>query len=185
MRRPMLAAALALAALAPLAAAPLAAQAPADSGARVRVRVALPRIAGTFHVLAATPDSLVLQRDPGSPVHRVAVASIERLDVSRGPRSAGAGFGRGLLIGGLIGAGVGIATGLASGSDDPGGFLAMDAEAKALGGGLVLGVGGGLVGGLIGALAPGERWQRVEPGRVAVVAPPGGRGVGLRLAGAF
>lgn len=182
MHRP-LRAALALAAL-PLAALPLRAQLALEPGERVRV--VAPALRGTFYVVATTRDSLVVQQDPTAPAHRLAVAEVERLHVDRGRRSTLGGFGRGFAIGGGIGAALGVVSGLASGDDEPGGWFHMSAEDKALGGGLLLGAGGGLVGGLIGALAPGERWERVPTGpRVALVAPPGGRGVGVRIAGAF
>ena len=182
MRRRLQPAALALA-LAALAAPPAAAQAPVDPGARVRVDA--PTVDGTFWVVAATRDTLVLQRDSAGPAHRVPVAAIRRLDVSRGRRPPLARFGRGLLIGAGIGAAVGVVSGLASG-DDPQGFLSLTAEEKAVAGGVLAGVGGATIGGLVGVLGRGERWERVDTGpRVALVAPPAGRGVGVRLAGAF
>lgn len=187
MRRPILTAALAIAALLPLAAA---AQ-PGPSGVPdlspgARVRLTAPAIEGEFHVLDATRDTLVVQRQPGAPVHRVAVGAIQRLDVSRGRRSAMAGFGRGFLIGAGIGAVTGAVSGFADGDDDDASFFSMSAEAKALGGGLFLGLGGGLVGGVVGLGVRGERWERVVAApRVALVAPPAGRGIGVRVAGAF
>lgn len=187
MRRPLLAAALATAVLLPLAAAALPAQSiVAAVGPGARVRLVAPAVEGEFFVLSATPDTLVVQRDPAAPVHRLAVASLQRLDVSRGRRSAGSGLGRGFLIGAGIGAAVGVASGLASGDDEPGGWFSMSAEDKALGGGVFVGAAGGVIGGLVGLFVRGERWDRLATApRLALAVPPAGRGVGLRVAGAF
>ena len=162
-RRPILAAALALAAAAPLRAS----RPSTPEGASA----SSPRRRRHLWVLGSTADRPPPSR-PGRPVPASPpFRGDPSADVSLGRRSAARGFGRGLLIGGGIGAGVGIVAGLASGDDDEVGFLAMTAQEKALAGGVVAGLVGGVVGGLIGALGPGERWERVDSGRIAVVAP--------------
>jgi len=179
MRRPLSTAALALAVLLAPAASLGAQAAPVDSGARVRI--VSPTIRGVYRVVASSADTLVLQYAPASPLRHVPVAAIERLDVDR-PRPAGARIGRGLMIGAGIGAGIGVIVGLAAG-DDPDGWSSAGDNAAVLG--FLGGVVGGVAGALVGGLGSGERWVPVELGRMTLVAPPVGRGVGLRVAGAF
>lgn len=187
MRRPFRAAraTLAPALAAALLLAPAAAHAQAHLVPGARVRLAGPGVDGTYHVVHVVPDTLVVQRDSTAPTLRVALADLQRAEVSLGRRSAFGGFGRGFLIGAGAGAALGVASGLASGDDDQAGWFAMSAGEKAVAGGVLLGGAGGLVGGIIGLAARGERWEHAAlPGaRVSVV--PAGRGVAVRIAGAF
>lgn len=191
MRRPFRAARAALApALAPALAAalllaPVAALAQAHVVPGARVRLAGPGIDGTFHVVHVVPDTMVVQRDPAAPALRVALADLQRMDVSLGRRTALGGFGHGVLVGAGVGAAIGVASGLASGDDDPGGWFAMSAEQKALGGGILAGGAGGLIGGIVGLAVRGERWERAAIPGARVSVAPAGRGVAVRIAGAF
>lgn len=143
------------------------------------VKLSATAVSGRFTVASLTADGLAV-RDSAGVVTEVPIASLKRVSVHRGRRSAGRGFLRGAALGGGIGAGSGVIMGLASGDDDAQyTFFALTAEEKAVLGAIVLGGAGAVVGGLIGALAPGDRWERVRfDGPVTVGLRAGGIGVG-------
>lgn len=145
-----------LALLATTATVPLAAQAPSAAVAPgARVRVVSPNASGVFTVVRVTADSLTIARDAAAPI-QVLRLDVQRLDVSLGPRSTGAGIGRGMLIGGAVGGAAGIGVGLADGGD----WLFSRRDVATIFG--VLGTAAGaLVGGIVGATKTSERWERV------------------------
>ena len=164
--------------------APAAAQAAASASSPVRpgaeVRVASPTTSGQFVVDEMDSEILTL-RDSSGATLRVPLASLTRLSVSHGRRSAGAGALRGAFLGFAGGAVSGIILGYVAG-DDPEGFVAFTAEQKAGAYGLLLGVGSGLVGMVVGLASPGERWESVPLERVrAGVARDGGLAVGYTI----
>ena len=96
----------------------------------------------------------------GAPV-RVARASVQRIDVSRGGRSKGAGAKKGAIWGAAIAGALG-AISLGFQHDTVGEDGSSVGKAAALGawsGGLF----GGLIGAGIGAARAGERWEQVWP----------------------
>ena len=151
-----------------LGAQPLPAQQPWSVEPGQRVRISSGGEQGGFVVQAVGSGELMLAEVGSDRTVRMPTASISRLDVSRGPRSRSAGFGRGFAFGFIGGALVGSVLGLASGDGGCGGSggwvsycIQFSAGERALIGGGVLGALGGLTGGLIGATRPGERWQRI------------------------
>ncbi len=114
------------------------------------------------------PDSLTLKPEDDLPVV-VPVASITRLEVSRGRRSNWAeGAGIGLLVGAATGAIIGLAS-------DPncGGFApCFTAESLAAGLAVVFGGVGGVIGLIIGASTTTERWVEVPLDRLRVSFAP-------------
>ena len=118
------------------------------------------------------PDSLVLRTGDDLPLV-VPVASITRLEVSRGRESHG---GRGAAFGALIGIPLGAVVGLATyeecvprgGSWDFSCLFDWGPEYSALGGALVGGLGGVVVGALIGATIETDRWEEVPLDRLRV-----------------
>lgn len=132
------------------------------AGQRIRLwssDLELNRELGT--VVEVVGDSLVLQLyEMGQ--RRLPVTSIDRLDVSGGRRSRGAGAARGLLIGLLGGATAGILAGLVVQTAREG-ICADDCGLwpVVLGGwGGLAGLAGGIY---VGFSAPGERWKRFLP----------------------
>ena len=112
------------------------------------------------------PDSLTLKPEDDLPVV-VPVASITRLEVSRGRRSNWAeGAGIGLLVGAATGA---IVFGLASGDCEGWCFTA---ESAAAAGAVVFGGLGGVIGLIAGASTTTERWVEVPLARLRVSFAP-------------
>ncbi len=129
--------------------------APVDSGSRIRITVNKPSkhfFIGTL--VSADADSLRFADSSG--VSAIPIASVDRLERSRGRRS---NAGRGALIGGLIGAGAGLVLGLAASAEE-GGWYEVGAEDVAVAT-VFLGAIAGSVGALIGAASKGERWEPV------------------------
>jgi hypothetical protein len=160
-------------AIAPLAA--VASQEPAVINPGDRVRVTAPSVLGgpfAGTVLTRDPDSLVVQG--GTETRRLPLASITRLDLSRGRKShtllgAGVGF--------LVGAGVGGAL-FAS---DPYSCDEVHSACIVLGA-VALGAAGALVGAVTGALVRTERWAEVPLERLRLsLIPDGGRALTLRV----
>jgi hypothetical protein len=142
-----------------LASVPLAAQPPADLvvGSRVRVSAADGRRL-TGRVEQLTADTLVLLPE-GQTAVSIPIASLNRVDVSRGARSRGQSAWRYAKWGAVIGATSGaISLGL---QHDQVGDGSSVGSAVALGAwsGMLF---GGLVGAAIGASRSGERWERVR-----------------------
>jgi hypothetical protein len=126
-----------------------------------RVRVSAEAATGIFIVLRLTGDTLVVHPPESSENLRLPFNSLQRLELSRGARSAGARAIRGAGIGMAIGGGAGVTIGLASG-DDRDGFIRFTAVDKALIFGVLLGGAGAIAGSIAGLASPGERWERVR-----------------------
>jgi hypothetical protein len=140
---------------------PLAAQGSAAIEAGARVRVWTSELRGvTGRVERATPETLVLGPDGQAASLSIPVATLVRVDVSRGQQSRkSAAWSKarwGILIGAVPGA---ILSALQHEQIGEGG--SSPGEAAALGawsGGLF----GGLIGAAVGAARPGENWERVR-----------------------
>lgn len=154
--------------------------APLAAGARVRVQAAGMRAVGTVQEVRG--DTLVMLGADMRPI-TLARGDLNRVWVSEGRRSTGAGIGRGLGLGLLIGGVTGAVLGIADG-DDEDGFIALTAEEKAMAGFVALGGAGALVGAIAGAALPGERWKRVDR-RTLAVRPSAGGGVTFALSRSF
>jgi hypothetical protein len=128
-----------------------------DAGARVRVWTADKHtVAG--RVEARTPDALVIRPDGQTTTISLPVATLQRIDVSRGTSSRRSSAWRSAKRGALIGAVLG-ASSLALQHEEVGGGTSV-VEAAALGtwsGGLF----GGAIGAVVGALSRHEHWERV------------------------
>jgi len=138
----------------------LPAQAPPaiDVGARIRVWTSDMRKV-TGRVEASTSDTLVLQPDRETASVSMPVATLIRIEISRGLVSRKYSAWKRAKWGALIGAVPG-AISLALQHEQVGGGSSV-AKAAALGawsGGLF----GGLVGAVVGAAHPGENWERVR-----------------------
>ena len=138
---------------------PLRAQAPPaiDVGARIRVWTSeMGTVTG--RVEASTSETLVVQPDTKTASVSMPVASLSRIEISRGLRSRKASAWKRAKWGAAIGAVPG-ALSLALQHEQVGGGASV-AEAAALGawsGGLF----GGLIGAVVGSAHPGEIWERV------------------------
>ncbi len=124
-------------------------------------------------IVSRVPDSLTLKPEDDLPVV-VPVASITRLEVSRGRRS---NWAEGAGIGLLVGAATGAIIGLASGDDPPcprsGWFCSRwTAGTKAGALAVVFGGVGGVIGLIIGASTTTERWVEVPLDRLRVSFAP-------------
>ena len=126
---------------------------------RVRVWTSAPE-AITGRVVSVSADGFELSNDGGAPV-RVARPAAQRIEVSRGITSKGAGAMKGAVWGAII---VGAAGAVLAGlqHDEIGEDGSSVGHAAALGawsGGLF----GGLIGAGVGAARAGERWEQVWP----------------------
>ena len=141
-----------------------------------RIRITAPALDNRIvHVLSIRSDSLLLLVAPAETL-AVARAGVTRLEVHTGRRNPLRGAGIGALIGVASGALIGFVDG-----DDPPGWFAFPAEAKALIYGVGLGGTGLVIGAVVGALKVSDRWTSVPLG--VAKATPGlqvGRG-GTRL----
>lgn len=141
--------------------APLAAQSKLPVAIDQRVRLWTEAAeAVTGRVVAVTPETLQVAQDGRDPV-TVAVATVRRVEVSRGGSSKGAGARKGALWGAIIAGTIG-AISLGLQHDTVGEDGSSVGEAVALGlwsGGLF----GGLIGAGIGAARAGEKWDQVWP----------------------
>ncbi len=136
-----------------------AAQEPLASGSRVRVTApecGLSGQAATFRALRA--DTLVLDTTECS------LASVTRLDVSRGQKSHA-------VVGSLVGAGAGALVGLAMcANTDVCGILSdNDLKGEVVAISVVV---GGLVGGIVGYLIKTDRWEEIRLERLRVSLAP-------------
>ena len=149
-----------------------------------RVRIKAPTISTRQfegEVVALRSDTLIIDariwergrmqwRD--QPQAKIPVASVDRIDISRGKKS---NVGKGAITGGLIGAGIGLVIGIGAAAED-GGFFDFGPEVVPA---AVLAVGayGAGIGALIGLIMPGERWEEVPVDELRVgpspVAPDG------------
>ncbi len=172
----------AILAFVPLAAAT--AQVPIRRGERMRVTgppvcqptytvcVGPPRQSvGTFWAWQA--DSLIMERNGNALA--LSLDSVTKLEVSQGQKSHTVeGAIIGLLVGGVAGAAIGYAS--YQECEPQGEFfsciLDFGPEQSALGGALVIGLGGGVVGALIGRSIKTDRWAEVPLDRVRVSLGP-------------
>jgi len=126
---------------------------------RVRVWTSAPE-AITGRVVSVSADGMELSNEGGAPL-RVARPTVQRIDVSRGVTSKGAGAMKGAVWGAIIaGAAGAVLAGLQH--DEIGENGSSVGHAAALGawsGGLF----GGLIGAGVGAARAGERWEQVWP----------------------
>ena len=144
-----------------------------DAGARTE-RVDCKQETGTVSLL--TSDSLVLQVDEQGTEQSLALATVSRLQLSRGRGGAGA---RGALYGGLAGAFAGSIFGLAlcssvEDSNSPPG-------ACAVGGALAVAIPGALLGLMIGHSLGKEKWVDIPIEGVAVSVGSAGVGIGITV----
>jgi len=168
--------------LAPLSNA-IAQQQPLQAGQRVRVTaptLGIRKQAATFEALRG--DTLIVVADS---IMDCPLASVTRLDVSRGRRSnALKGLGFGAAAGAVIGAAVGAWGAHRDTPTSEAVFCYEGTAACAAGGALAVGAFGGLVGLGVGALAKTDRWEELplDRLRVSVVPRRDGFGVGARIA---
>lgn len=160
----------------------LAAQRLPDVEPGTRVRLTAPELRKeqvTGDVLFMNSDTLVIELRNGENVE-VPVASVERLEISRGPEY-GKGLLRGAKYGALTGVGVGALFFLEGVVfDDDGGFYLI--AVPFLTG--VAAVSGALVGGLVGTIFPPETWEEIplSPRPEVTAVPGGGIGISVRIA---
>jgi hypothetical protein len=140
-----------------------------------RLRIRMMGSSDTYVLERIRPDTLFVFPQNGDGSRHIAIGQVERVDV-RVPRSAGSGALRGALIGGAVGVVAGAVYGIATWDDvnvncgELNDLCSSTASAFRFMGVITLfGAHTMLLGGFIGAVAPGERWQRVElPGRVSM-----------------
>ena len=138
---------------------------------------------GTFWAWEA--DSLIMESNGNALA--LALDSVTKLEVSQGQKShtiEGAIIG--LLVGGVAGAAIGYAS--HQECESQGEFFScigdLGPESAALGGALVIGLGGGVVGSLIGRSIKTDRWRQVPLDRLRVSFAPqrdGRFGLGLSV----
>ena len=126
---------------------------------------------GTFW--AWEGDSLIMESNGNALA--LPLDSVTKLEVSQGQKSYTVdGAIIGLLVGGVAGAAIGYAS--YQKCESQGEFFSCIADFGpaygALGGALVIGLGGGVVGALIGRLIKTERWAEVPPVRLRVSRGP-------------
>jgi hypothetical protein len=140
--------------------APLSAQATSTIEVGSRIRVVTPDMRTvTGRVEAATSDTLLLRPDDNTAAASMQVATLTRIEISRGIRSRKTSAWRGARWGAVIGAVPGaISLGLQHTQVGGGASVAKAAALGAWSGGLF----GGLIGAAVGALRPGENWERVR-----------------------
>ena len=141
--------------------APLAAQSklPVAIDQRVRLWTAAAE-AVTGRVVAVTPETVQVAADGQTPV-TVAVATVRRVEVSRGGKTKGAGAKKGALWGAIISGTIGaISLGLQHDAVGEDGSSVGEAVALGLFSGALF---GGLIGAGIGAARAGEKWEQVFP----------------------
>lgn len=122
--------------------------------AGVEVRVRSPHASGRFVVHDHRGATLML-RDNAGVVVDVPIASVTKLSVLRGRRSAGASALRGAGLGLLGGAGTGILFGLVSGTQP------LSPVGKAVVMGTFIGGIGAATGAVMGAIFRGDEWEAV------------------------
>lgn len=156
------------------------AQRPIPEGARVRVIANDAR--GILEYRGLHADTLALRYVDARGDLRLPLYTVERLYMSRGPRSRPAGAFRGLSIGLGIGATLGVAGGLFA--DERGtGFATVSRAEMVLISAISLGALGAAIGTVVGVSRPGEKWERVDLQRLRVSAGARGRrSVGVSFA---
>jgi hypothetical protein len=132
---------------------------PIAVGQRVRVWTAAPQ-AITGRVVSTDAASFEVSADGGAPV-RIARPAVQRLEISRGGASRGAGARKGALWGAIISGAIGAVL-LPLQRESIGENGSSAGQAAALGawsGGLF----GGVIGAGVGAARAGENWEQVWP----------------------
>lgn len=127
-----------------------------------RVRITARADTGIFTVRSVTPDTLTVV-DPAGGEARFPLASVTRLERSKGQLSLGRRLAKRAGIGLLIGGGAGVMIGAMDGDDDSRGMaFALTAQEKMVLGGLTLGSLGAIAATLTGFGGSREAWERVE-----------------------
>jgi len=156
------------------------APAPVQPGQRVRVRSTVahtPELTGV--VEAVRPDTLIVRDDDRSVPTAVLLATVDRLQVSRGRHSH---WITGAAVGFAVGAATGVIAGVAGHNDAD--WLFGSGASAFLGAVLLAPIGAG-TGAVVGLLVRTERWQTVPLDAIGpgVARGPDGRlGLGVRLA---
>jgi hypothetical protein len=148
-------------------------QASVQPGQRVRVRSTVahtPELVGVVETIK--PDTLMVRDDDRSMATAVPLATVDRLQVSRGRHSK---WITGAAVGFVVGAGTGAILGAAGHNESD--FI-FGPGASAFLGAVLLAPVGALTGTVVGLLVKTERWQTVPLGRVG---PSVGRGPDGRL----
>lgn len=142
-------------------------------GARVRVIANDAR--GILRFEGQRADTLVLRHSETDAALVLPLSTVQRLSVSGGRRSAGAGALRGLGIG----LGIGVAGGAIVGALSPvneDAFIEVSRGESVAFGAILFGGLGAALGTLAGLSNPGEKWERVDLRRLRVSAGAGGGG---------
>ena len=123
---------------------------------RVRVWTAS-STAVTGRVASVTADGFEVAEEGRAPI-RIARASAQKIEVSRGTTSKGAGAKKGALWGAIISGAIGAAL-LPLQREEVGASVGKSVALGAWSGGLF----GGLIGAGVGAARAGEKWDQVWP----------------------
>lgn len=156
------------------------AQTPLQPGQRVRVRSTVahtPEVAGVFEGVRG--DSLMVRDDDRSVATAVPLATVDRLQVSRGRHSH---WITGAAIGFAVGAATGVIAGVAGHNDAD---WLFSSGASAFLGAVLLAPVGAVTGLVVGLMVRTERWQTVpldDIGPGVARGPDGRLGLGVRLA---
>ena len=126
-----------------------------------RVRVWMSERTVTGRVSATAADRIELQPDSGEPALSIPLATVSKVEISRGRASRGQGARAGAKWGALLGGGLGaVSLGIQHQQvGDGGSSVGKAAALGAFSGGLF----GGLIGAGIGAARGGDRWERLYP----------------------
>jgi hypothetical protein len=136
-----------------------------------------PRRRGTL--VAVERDALVVSLDRDRPPTQIPLASIDRLEVARGRRSAAR---EGAALGALAGAACGAVLTTAFGKGLCGGGAHCGVSTGwVLGGAGVFAAAGAAVGSLVGLPFQKDRWEPVALDRVRVTLAPARRGAGAQV----
>ena len=137
----------------------------AQAGARFtkgdRVRVWTSERTVTGQVSATAPDRIELQPDGGEPALSIPLATVRKVEISRGRPNRAQRARTGAKWGALLGGGLGaVSLGVQHQQvGDGGSSVGKAAALGAFSGGLF----GGLIGAGIGAVRSGDKWEHVYP----------------------
>lgn len=137
-------------------------EAPVQPGQRVRVRstvVHTPELTGVVESIG--PDTLRVRDDDRSMATAVSLATVDRLQVSRGRHSR---WVTGAAIGLGVGVAAGVLIGLTTSSEDD---WLFGPGASAFLGAVLFGPIGAVTGGIVGLVVRTERWETVPLDRAA------------------
>ena len=171
---------------------------PVEPGARVRLWQECTQVRGSRTVRTICPttavfsaiaaDSIVLAPVDGVWHWGVSLASVTKLEASRGRRTTTGGVVGGALGGLILGAGVGagVGAGIGAVTEPVGGGLAGSGMVFGAAIGAAIGGVAGLVGGIVaGALIQTERWEEIPLDRLRVSFAPHGDGFAFGIWIAF